>query len=56
MKPGDLVVHIGARPSGYRIRLVCAIEHGKEIIFADGRRDLKGSWRVFDGWGKNESR
>ena len=66
MKVGDLVVHIGAKPSGYRVRLV--IDFGEKnhieptgragfrvdsratIIFVDGRYDWKDQWRVFDGW------
>lgn len=54
MKVGDLVVHIGAKPSGYRIRLVCDISEpafGESyIFFADGRKNLKSSWKVFKGW------
>ncbi len=67
MKVGDLVVHIGATPNGYRTRLVCAIEiesaksslnkllADKEIIiFADGRHDWKECWKVFKGWNNDE--
>ena len=65
MKVGDLVVHIGATPNGWRTKLVCAIETvssksssnrfiaDKEIIlFADGMTDFKEYWVVFDGWGE----
>ena len=69
MKLGDLVVHIGAKPNGYRVRLVVAfgeknhqISSGrvlprKTVIFVDGRYDWKDMWRVFhgwDGWDENE--
>ena len=66
MKVGDLVVHIGASPNGYRLRLVVAfgeknhfepIGHGEHrvgsrttIIFIDGRYDWKDQWRTFKGW------
>ena len=60
MQLGDLVVHIGAKPSGYRLRLVCDIESStyciqtrekrKLVVFADGRKDWQDSWMVFDGW------
>tara|TARA_Y100000034_G_C6774055_1_gene345482 strand:- start:191 stop:382 length:192 start_codon:yes stop_codon:yes gene_type:complete len=63
MKVGDLVVHIGAKPSGYRIRLVCDIKPAtpdknqrKVILFVDGRYDYKDCWRVFNGWKKHERR
>ena len=60
IKPGDLVVHIGAKPNAYRIRMVCDISKSQisrpYIFFADGRKDLKSSWRVFHGWEKNEHR
>lgn len=59
IKIGDLVVHIGARPSGYRIRMVCDISDqvlgGRYIFFADGRKDFYSSWRVFNGWNNDES-
>ena len=54
MKVGDLVVHVGAKPSGYRIRLVCDIGdrvlEGRYIFFADGRKDFESSWKAFNGW------
>ena len=69
MKVGDLIVHIGAKPNGYRIRLACAFEtvNSKSsknnfiadreiIIFEDGLYDFKDQWRVFTGWSKYEIR
>ena len=69
MKVGDLVVHIGAKPNGYRVRLVCdfGIKYAKSsrnsliadkviIFFVDGRHDWKDQWRVFTGWEGYESR
>ena len=72
MKVGDLVVHIGASPRGYRARLVVdfgeknhfkAMGRGEHrvgsratIIFVDGRYDWKDQWRVFNGWKGYESR
>jgi len=59
VKVGDLVVHIGAKPSGYRVKLVCDIkpdtrEDPREVIFfIDGRYDWKDQWRVFSGWKGN---
>ena len=66
MKVGDLVVHIGAKPNGFRVRLAIAFgeenhfeptgrgEHWRgsraTIIFVDGRHDWKDMWRVFNGW------
>ena len=50
---GSLVVHIGAKPNGFRARLVADIIQGpgrKRIIFADGNWDWLDQWRVFDGW------
>ena len=66
MKIGDLVVHIGASPRGYRARLV--VDFGEKnhfgervasratIIFVDGRYDWKDQWRVFHGWKGYEGR
>lgn len=62
MKVGDLVVHIGAKPNGYRARLV--VDFGKKnhqdidgriylrdiLFFVDGRYDWKDQWRTFHGW------
>ena len=70
MKVGDLVVHIGAKPNGFRIRLITAIskkncydfsrlqgiKEREIIIFIDGRYDWKDQWRVFNGWKEYESR
>jgi len=72
MKIGDLVVHIGAKPNGFRARLVVdfgekpsfvPVAHGKPradyratIIFVDGRYDWKDQWRVFNGWKGYEGR
>ena len=69
MKVGDLVVHVGAKPNGYRIKMVCAIETIDPkassnnfiactdiIVFADGRSDFKRLWRVFNGWENYENR
>ena len=58
MKIGDLVVHIGAKPNGYRIKLVCDIKPAdtgsrEVILFIDGRHDWKDQWRVFNGWKGN---
>ena len=61
IKPGDLVVHIGAKPNGFRLRLVIAFgeklhggplgpERRETVIFVDGRYDWKDMWRVFNGW------
>ena len=62
MKVGDLVVHIGAKPNGYRARLVIGFgeEHTfsfdgvriwrKTVVFVNGRHDWKDQWRVFNGW------
>lgn len=68
MTHGDLVVHVAAKPNGYRVRLV--IDFGEElhdhfyrgpekretVIFIDGRYDWKDMWRVFDGWQDYENR
>ena len=69
MKPGDLVVHIGAKPNGYRARLVVAFStrntfnvlrgtpgERETVIFPDGRYDWKDQWRVFNGWEGYEDR
>ena len=60
IKIGDLVVHIGANPSGYRIRMVCDISHftneTKYIFFPDGRKDLESSWKIFNGWNNDKNR
>ena len=62
MKIGDLVVHVGAKPNGYRARLV--VDFGQTnhqdisgriylrdiLFFVDGRYDWKDQWRVFNGW------
>ncbi len=61
MKIGDLVVHIGAKPNGFRVRLVIdfdeemhggrrGLEKRATVIFVDGRYDWKDMWRVFNGW------
>ena len=64
MKISDLVIHIGASPRGFRLRL--ATEFGTRtykditgkvypratIIFIDGRYDWKDQWKVFNGWDK----
>ncbi len=61
VKPGDLVVHIGATKNGYRVKLVAdlgikldnyfgQITQRETIFFSDGRWDWKDSWRLFDGW------
>ena len=69
MKVGDLVVHIGAKPNGYRVRLV--VDFGEKnhqtrtggwptkretVIFVDGRYDWKDQWRVFNNWKNYENR
>ena len=65
---GDLVVHIGASPNGYRVRLV--VDFGTKyhstsdersmlrdiIFFVDGRYDWKDQWRKFSGWDNYENR
>ena len=62
MKVGDLVVHIGAKPNGYRARLVTGF--GKRLFeFVDGQIterttvlfvgdlwDWKDQCRKFRGW------
>tara|TARA_B100001250_G_C19537018_1_gene673002 strand:+ start:232 stop:423 length:192 start_codon:yes stop_codon:yes gene_type:complete len=62
MKVGDLVVHIGAKPNGYRARLVIDFDQTNHkdidgriylrdiIYFVNGRYDWKDQWRVFNGW------
>lgn len=35
MKIGDLVVHIGAKPNGYRIRMVCGFDKEPCKYFLD---------------------
>lgn len=59
MKPGDLVVHIGATPNGYRALLVCGFSQERcsikgdwreTIFFGNGRSDWKDQWRIFTGW------
>ena len=62
MKVGDLVVHIGACPNGYRARLVIAFSKSYSnlpsgrpsprptIVFINGQEDWKDQWRVFTGW------
>jgi len=54
VKPGDLVVHIGAKPNGYRARLVADIsrwaDSREKVHFADGNWDWRDQWRVFNGW------
>ncbi len=62
MKVGDLIVHIGAKPGGYRIRLACMFERKYKVpalsgfkleeivIFEDGQWDWKDSWKPFKGW------
>ena len=63
MKVGDLVVHVGASPMFYRVRMVCLIYVAnakssfnnliadvEKIVFSDGKEDLKSSWRTFHGW------
>ena len=68
MEVGDLIVHIGAKPSGYRVRLV--VDFGEKnhqgragrifpretIVFVDGRYDWKDQWRVFNNWKNYENR
>jgi hypothetical protein len=58
--PGKLVVHIGAKPNGFRARLVVdtveMIDKRSMIVFADGRSDWLDQWRVFDGWEEYGSR
>ena len=68
MNIGDLIVHIGAKPNGYRIRMACAFissldflnPYSHEIIdremvlFTDGRQDWKDQWRGFKGWKKED--
>ena len=68
MKVGDLIVHIGAKPNGYRVRLVvdfgeknhqdtdCHIYPRETVIFVCGRYDWKDQWRVFNGWKGYEKR
>jgi len=68
MKVGDLVVHIGAKPNGFRARLVVDFSkknhQGRKgriylretIAFVDGRYDWKDQWRVFNGWKNYENR
>ena len=65
MKAGDLIVHRGAKPNGYRVRL--AVDFDEEwdntrrgyrgiVFFVDGRYDWKDMWRVFNGWQDYETR
>ena len=63
--PGDLVVHIGAKPNGYRARLVADVGtfSGRDgygsravIYFADGNWDWLDQWRIFSGWKDYEGR
>ena len=70
MKIGDLIVHIGAKPNGYRIRLACGFETNHQygdregkiiesrelVVFVDGRKDWKDCWKVFKGWAGYEGR
>jgi len=61
LKPGDLVVHVGATKNGYRAKLIAdlglkldnyfgQVTQREVIFFADGRWDWKDSWRLFNGW------
>ncbi len=69
MKPGDLVVHIGATPTAYRVRMVCHImtQSAKSsanrliadrdiITFSDGTIHLAEDWVVWNGWNKTKNR
>ncbi len=67
MKIGDLVVHVGAKSTAYRVKMVCDIQivsakcssnrllaDREMIYFPDGRSDWKDHWRVFNGWNNEE--
>ena len=69
MKVGDLVVHIGASPNAYRIRLVCHIKHCSAksssnnfiadtdlITFPDGTVHFSRQWVKFNGWAKSKKK
>ena len=58
MKIGDIVIHIGANPNQFRIRMAVAFSSADDghwgsrhtIVFENGLEDWKDQWKTFKGW------